>query len=143
MLLSACLCARAAATDGPDLDIRSVQYRASYTLNPDASHREIQDWTTRILTERAIEDAKRISISHGSSLQQVEIRHAYTLMQRLRELALAGTDLARATAATVHVRLLKIGVAVISNTRRIRILFASHHPSRDLFLTAARALASP
>ena len=68
---------------------------------------------------------------------------AYTLMQRLRELALAGTDLARASAATIRVRLLKIGVAVIRNTRRIRILFASHHPLRDVFLVAARALASP
>lgn len=68
---------------------------------------------------------------------------AYTLMQRLRELALAGTELARASAATIRVRLLKIGAAVVRNTRRIRILFASHHPLRDLFLTAARALASP
>jgi hypothetical protein len=41
------------------------------------------------------------------------------------------------------VRLLKIGAAVIRNTRRIRILFASHHPLRDLFLAAARALVSP
>lgn len=68
---------------------------------------------------------------------------AYTLMQRLRELALAGTNLARASAATIRVKLLKIGAAVIRNTRRIRLLFASHHPLRDLFLTAARALASP
>ena len=68
---------------------------------------------------------------------------AYTLMQRLRELALAGTDLAQASAATIRVRLLKIGAAVMRNTRRIRILFASHHPLREIFLTAARALASP
>lgn len=68
---------------------------------------------------------------------------AYTFMQRLREIALAGTDLARARAATIRVKLLKIGAAVIRNTRRIRILFASHHPLRDIFLTAARALASP
>lgn len=68
---------------------------------------------------------------------------AYTLMQRLRELALADTDLARASASTIRVKLLKIGAAVMRNTRRIRILFASHHPLRDLFLTAARALASP
>jgi hypothetical protein len=38
---------------------------------------------------------------------------------------------------------LKIGAAVIRNTRRIRILFASHHPLRDIFLTASRALAPP
>lgn len=54
---------------------------------------------------------------------------AYTLMQRLREMALAGTDLSRASAATIRVKLLKIGTAVIRNTRHIRILFASHQPS--------------
>jgi len=68
---------------------------------------------------------------------------AYTLMQRLREMGLAGTELARASAATLRVKLLKIGAAVIRNTRRIRILFASHHPLHHVFLTAARALASP
>lgn len=68
---------------------------------------------------------------------------AYTLMQRLRELALKGTELARATAATIRVRLLKIGAAVIRNTRRIRVLYASHHPLRQTFLSAARALAPP
>ena len=68
---------------------------------------------------------------------------AYTLMQRLRELALAGTELAKASAATIRVRLLKIGAAVIRNTRRIRILLASHHPLRHVFAAAARALAAP
>jgi hypothetical protein len=66
---------------------------------------------------------------------------AYTLMQRLRAIALTGTELARATAATIRVKLLKIGAAVVRNTRRVRILFASHHPMRDTFLIAAQALA--
>jgi hypothetical protein len=68
---------------------------------------------------------------------------AYTLMQRLREIALANTDLAKATAVTIRVRLLKIGAAVLRNTRRIRILLASHHPLRDIYFIAANALASP
>ena len=68
---------------------------------------------------------------------------AYTLMQRLREIGLARTELATATAATIRVRLLKIGAVVLRNTRRIRILLASHHPLRHVFLTAARALDSP
>ena len=66
---------------------------------------------------------------------------AYTLMQRLRAIALTNTELARATAATIRVKLLKIGAAVIRNTRRVRILFASHHPMRDTFLIAVQALA--
>lgn len=66
---------------------------------------------------------------------------AYTLMQRLRALALAGTDLARASASTIRVRLLKIGAAVLANTRRVRIMLASFHPLRETFLRAAQALA--
>jgi hypothetical protein len=66
---------------------------------------------------------------------------AYTLMQRLREIGLKSTELERATAATVRVRLLKIGAAVVRKTRRVRILLASHHPLRAVFLHAARALA--
>jgi len=66
---------------------------------------------------------------------------AYTLMQRLRELALKGTELERATAATIRSRLLKIGAAIVRNTRRVRVLLASHHPLRVLFLNAAQALA--
>lgn len=67
---------------------------------------------------------------------------AYTLMQRLRTLALAGTELARASAATIRVKLLKIGAVIVRNTRRVRILLASHHPLREVFLSAARALAT-
>lgn len=68
---------------------------------------------------------------------------AYTLMQRLKEIALAGTELAHATSATIRVRLLKIGAAIVRNTRRIRILLASHHPLREIYFIAANALASP
>ncbi|NYT63381.1 transposase, partial [Alcaligenaceae bacterium] len=66
---------------------------------------------------------------------------AYTLMQRLRELALNGTELERASAATIRVRLLKIGAAIVRNTRRVRILLASHHPLRHVFAHAAHAMA--
>ncbi len=66
---------------------------------------------------------------------------AYTLMQRLRELALKDTELERASAATIRVRLLKIGAAIVRNTRRVRILLASHHPLRHVFAHAAHAMA--
>jgi Transposase DDE domain group 1 len=67
---------------------------------------------------------------------------AYTLMQRLRALALRATELERASAATIRVRLLKIGAAILRNTRRVRVMLASHHPLRDLFATAAARLAA-
>ena len=64
---------------------------------------------------------------------------AYALMQALKRLALTGTELARVTSHALRVRLLKIGAAVLINTRRIQLLLASHHPLRELFaLTAAR-----
>lgn len=66
---------------------------------------------------------------------------AYTLIERLRAIALIGTELARATAATIRVRLLKLGAAIVRNTRRVRVLLASHHPMRAVFESAARALA--
>jgi hypothetical protein len=67
---------------------------------------------------------------------------AYTLMQRLRALALRDTELQRASAATIRVRLLKIGAAILRNTRRVRVMLASHHPSRELFAVAAERLAA-
>lgn len=66
---------------------------------------------------------------------------AYTLIIRLRALALAGTELARACAATIRVKLLKIGAVILRNTRRVRLMLASHHPLREVFVAAAQALA--
>lgn len=66
---------------------------------------------------------------------------AYTLMQRLRTLALHGTELQRASTATIRVRLLKIGAAILRNTRRVRLMLASHHPLREVFALAAIRLA--
>ena len=66
---------------------------------------------------------------------------AYTLMINLRRLALAGTELARACTATIRVKLLKIGAAIVRNTRRVRVLLASQHPLQHVFLHAAQALA--
>ena len=65
---------------------------------------------------------------------------AYTLMINLRRLALKGTELAQACTATIRIRLLKIGAAVLRNTRRVRVLLASAHPMKHVFITAARAL---
>lgn len=65
---------------------------------------------------------------------------AYTLIINLRRLALQGTVLERACAQTIRLRLLKIGAAVIRNTRRIRLLLASHHPHKDVFIAAVNAL---
>lgn len=66
---------------------------------------------------------------------------AYTLMINLRRLALRGTELERACTATIRVKLLKIGAAIMRNTRRVRVLLASQHPLKHVFIYAAQALA--
>lgn len=65
---------------------------------------------------------------------------AYTLMINLRRLALKGTELAQACTATIRTKLLKIGAAVLRNTRRVRVLLASAHPMKHVFIIAAHAL---
>jgi len=77
----------------------------------------------------------------ANQLRRLLAALVYTLMQRLRAIALQATELARATAATIRVRLLKISAAVVRNTRRVRLLLASHRPLRAVFILAARALA--
>src|SRR4029078_9376786 len=67
---------------------------------------------------------------------------ASTRSRRLRELAIKASELERASAATIRVRLLKIGAAILRNTRRVRIMLASHHPLRGLFAQAAARLAA-
>jgi hypothetical protein len=66
---------------------------------------------------------------------------AYTLTINLRRLALIGTELERACAATIRIKLLKIGAAIVRNTRRVRVLLASQHPLKHIFISAAHALA--
>lgn len=63
---------------------------------------------------------------------------AYVLMERLRTIGLAGTDLARAQVGTLRCRLLKVGAVIVRNTRRIRVFLAGAFPHQDAFLLAAR-----
>ncbi|MET0961817.1 MAG: transposase, partial [Noviherbaspirillum sp.] len=77
----------------------------------------------------------------GNQLRLLLAGLAYTLMINLRRLALHGTELKRACTATIRVKLLKIGAAVVRNTRRVRVLLASQHPLKHVFLSAARAMA--
>ncbi len=66
---------------------------------------------------------------------------ALLLFQRLRTLALQGTELANATAGTIRQRLLKIGALVRVSTRRVYVRLASAFPLQKLFAQVHRALA--
>ena len=67
---------------------------------------------------------------------------AYVLIERMRALALQGTDLATAQIDTLRIKLLKLAAVVTRNTRRIRLYFASNWPSAPIFAQAMRALNS-
>jgi hypothetical protein len=65
---------------------------------------------------------------------------AYTLLETIRRIGLAGTEMARAQAGTIRLRLLKIGAVIIRNSRRVRFLLSSACPHQRLFAHAAARL---
>ncbi len=67
---------------------------------------------------------------------------AYVLMTALRRMALQGTELAKASAGTMRLKLLKLGALVTVSVRRVRIAIASACPSRSMFADAHRRLCS-
>jgi hypothetical protein len=67
---------------------------------------------------------------------------AYVLLERLRALALAGTELARAQVGTIRLKLLKIGAVVLRNTRKVRLLLSSSYPYQAIFSQVVKALGS-
>ena len=68
---------------------------------------------------------------------------AYTLLEALRRFALKGSALARATVATIRLKLIKIGAVIVRKASVIRIHLSSHHPLKDLFTHAAARLSPP
>jgi hypothetical protein len=67
---------------------------------------------------------------------------AYVLLETIRRVGLAGTELARAQVGTIRLKLLKIGTVIVRNTRRIRLFFSSAYPDQELFKKVCAALHS-
>jgi hypothetical protein len=65
---------------------------------------------------------------------------AYLLMERLRALGLAGTDLASATAGSVRLKLLKVAAQVRVSVRRVYVQMNSAYPWQELFRRCHRRL---
>jgi len=65
---------------------------------------------------------------------------AYTLLNTIRQKALAGTELARARCDTIRLKLLKVGASVIRNTRRVTLMLSESCPYKALFRLAASRL---
>lgn len=68
---------------------------------------------------------------------------AYVLVEAVRRLALAGTDLARAQVSTIRLRLFKIAGLVQVSVRRVLVRLASGFPLRELFGEALQRLQRP
>ena len=58
---------------------------------------------------------------------------AYLLIERVRTLGCHGTELARATAGTIRLKLLKVAARVTVSVRRVYIQLCSAYPHQDLF----------
>lgn len=64
----------------------------------------------------------------------------YVLMQTLRRMALAGTDLAKAQCGTIRLKLLKIGAQVRVTVRKVWIALSESYPYAALFARVLTAI---
>jgi len=65
---------------------------------------------------------------------------AYLLLERVRTLGLAGTELAQATAGSVRLKLLKVAAQVRVSVRRVYVQLSSAYPLQALFRLCQRRL---
>jgi len=68
---------------------------------------------------------------------------AYVLVEAVRRLGLAGTELARAQVSTIRLRLFKVAGMVRVSVRRVYVRLASGFPLRALFEAVLRRLRGP
>ena len=68
---------------------------------------------------------------------------AYVLLEYLRRVVLVGTELSRAQAGTIRLKLLKVAARVVTSVRRVVFHLSSAYPYQALFrLLVARLTAS-
>lgn len=86
--------------------------------------------------------ADRLSTHHLASnqLRLWLATFAYLLLERLRSLGLAGTELARATVGSVRLKLLKVAAQVRVSVRRVYVQLSSAYPFQELFAFCHRRL---
>lgn len=68
---------------------------------------------------------------------------AFALIAELKRTHLNTTQFAKAYCKTIRLKLFKIGVIILKNTRRIQFLFSSNHPHQAEFIAAINSLAPP
>lgn len=87
-------------------------------------------------------EADRMSTHHLASnqLRLWLATFAYLLVERLRSLGLAGTELAQATVGSVRLKLLKVAAQVTVSVRRVYVQLSSSYPFEQLFRLCQRRL---
>ena len=96
-----------------------------------------------VLKQQALDlQADRMSTHHLASnqLRLWLATLAYLLMERLRSLGLAGTELAQATVGSVRLKLLKVAAQVRVSVRRVYVQLSSAYPMQELFRLCQRRL---
>ncbi len=68
---------------------------------------------------------------------------AYLLLERLRTVGLAGTELARATVGSIRLKLLKVAAQVRVSVRRVYVQLSTAYPWQALFRLCQRRLQAP
>jgi len=74
--------------------------------------------------------------AHGWWANQMRLllsSFAYVLLETMRRVGLTGSEMTRSQVSTIRLKLLKIGAAVIGNTRRIRILMSRSYPNEKIY----------
>ena len=89
--------------------------------------------------------ADRVSTHHMES-NQLRLwlsTMAYLLLERIRAVGLAGSELADATVGSIRLRLLKVAAQVTVSVRRVHVRLSRSWPRRELFAGCARRMAQP
>jgi hypothetical protein len=86
--------------------------------------------------------ADRLSTHHLASnqLRLWLATFGYLLLERVRTLGLAGTELGRATVGSVRLKLLKVAAQVRVSVRRVYVQLSSAYPLQELFRLCHRRL---
>lgn len=74
--------------------------------------------------------------SHGMRSNQLRLyfsSFAYVLVQALRRLGLAGTEMAKAQCGTIRLKLFKVGTRVRLSVRKVWLSFSESYPYAELF----------
>ncbi|MCC7175562.1 MAG: IS1380 family transposase [Bryobacterales bacterium] len=100
------------------------------------------DMENRIKEQQLALFADRTSTSwmRSNQIRLVFSSIAYCLLQALRRLGLAGTDMAKAQCQTIRLRLLKIGAQVRITARKVWISLAAGYPWASLFAQVHQCL---